>query len=93
MKKKDIAEKIAIKNHITNQAAENIVNQVFNEISSALANREDVKIFGFGKFITREYNVRKCYNPITGEINTVKASVQPVFKAGRVLKEVLNDKI
>ncbi len=49
-----------------------------------------VQISGFGNFETRRRKARTGRNPRTGRAMTIKASVAPVFRAGKSLKDLVN---
>jgi DNA-binding protein HU-beta len=49
-----------------------------------------VQISGFGNFETRRREARTGRNPRTGRAMTIKASVAPVFRAGKSLKDLVN---
>lgn len=67
-----------------------IVRELFELIEENVYNGKEIRIWGFGKFIKREYKQRKCYNPITDKIETIGASFVPVFKAGTKFRNKLN---
>ena len=91
MKKKELAEKVSLATGYKESEVEEILESVFDEIANSLKKGEEVKIFGFGKFISRSYGERKCYNPITGELIKLSPSVQPAFIAGPKLREKINN--
>ena len=92
MKKKELANAISKKTSLGEAEILEIIELACEEITEALKNGEEVKLFGFGKFVTRPYGERKCYNPITGEIITLSPSVQPAFMPGPKLREEINKK-
>lgn len=90
MKKGELIDNVAEKCCIKNEVAELVIEAVFDEIAEAMVKREEVAIHGFGKFITRPYGERNCYNPITSEMIMLKPSVVPVFKPGPKLRNKVN---
>ena len=90
MNKKDLAKVISQRTNYAENDIMNILDVVCDEIAMAIKNDEKVKLHGFGTFFRRSYGERKCYNPISGEIETISASFQPVFKAGPKLREEIN---
>lgn len=90
--KKDLVEVVAKKCSADEKITKEIIDELFNEITECLVNGEVVSIHGFGKFMARPYGVRKCYNPITGEMMELKPSIAPAFNAGGKLRERLNSK-
>jgi DNA-binding protein HU-beta len=59
-------------------------------IIAELRRGRKVQITGFGNFETRRRNARTARNPRTGRAMTIKASVAPVFRAGKGLKDLVN---
>ena len=89
MNKSELAERLAGRTGSSKAAAKDAVDGVCDLISESLANGEDVRIFGFGTFGTRERPARTARNPRTGENVSVAASTVPVFKPGRSLRNTV----
>lgn len=87
MNKKELCEAVSIKTGENIEACEKIIEEMLCSIENELKDRGEVKLFGFGKFYTRKYNKRNCYNPITKKIEILNESVQPCFKAGPKFRE------
>lgn len=49
-----------------------------------------VQLSGFGSFEPRRRKARTARNPRTGRAMTIKASLAPVFKAAKNLKDLVN---
>ena len=64
---------------------------VFLAIADALARDATVIIAGFGKFTTKRRAARKGRNPRIGEFVVIAASGVPAFKAGKALRESVNE--
>ena len=64
---------------------------VFSTIADALARGETVTVAGFGKFATRDRAARTGRNPRTGEAVAIAASRVPGFKAGKALRDAVNE--
>lgn len=71
------------------EAAE-VVEAVFDTMKDALADGENIKISGFGKFIVRDKEERVGRNPRTGEPMPIRARRVVRFKKSMVLHGVLN---
>jgi integration host factor subunit beta len=71
--------------------AELIVNAIFDSIESALAKGERTEIRGFGSFEVRNYGQYTGRNPRSGSTVVVKAKRLPFFKAGKELKDRINE--
>jgi DNA-binding protein HU-beta len=72
------------------QIVKDIVARTFEEISTALANGENVQLTGFGTFELRQRSERQGVNPRTKESITIPASKTVGFKPGKALKESVN---
>ena len=84
--KKELAETLATK--VGSKAkATVLINDVFDAISSNLANGVAVDIAGFGKFEVKERAAREGVNPKTKEKIQIAATKVPSFKAKKSLKE------
>lgn len=59
-------------------------------IAEELRRGRKVQITGFGNFEPRRREGRTARNPRTGRTMTIKASVAPVFRAGKSLKDRVN---
>ncbi|GFZ97034.1 integration host factor subunit beta [Blastomonas marina] len=70
---------------------EQVVDIFFDEISNQLADGGRVELRGFGAFSTRQREARTGRNPRTGEAVEVPAKSVPFFKAGKAIRERLND--
>ena len=89
MNKSVLAERLAGRTGSSRAAAKDAVDGVFDVISESLANGEDVRIFGFGTFGTKERPARTARNPRTGENVSVAASTVPIFKPGKSLRNAV----
>ena len=90
MNKTHLIEVVANETNLKKKDAEAAVNSVLNAIANALADGEKVQIAGFGTFEVRERGERVGRDPRTSEEITIPASKAPAFKAGRALKESVN---
>ena len=70
---------------------EQVVEIFFDEIAKRLAEGGRVELRGFGAFSTREREARTGRNPRTGEAVSVPAKKVPYFKAGKEIRERLNE--
>ena len=69
----DLAIKLRDKFGFTMSQSEKLVDLIFNEISEALVNGEEVKFAGFGTFKILDKSARIARNPRTGETAIVSA--------------------
>ncbi|VEJ44611.1 Integration host factor subunit beta [Bartonella vinsonii] len=89
--KSELVQIIARQNpHLFQRDVENIVNAIFEEISTALANGNRVELRGFGAFSVKSRAARNGRNPRTGEAVVVEEKWIPFFKTGKDLRDRLN---
>ena len=91
MNKSDISDRLAGRLGLSKVAAKDAVDGVFEAIGEALANGEEVRLAGFGNFAARSRAARTGRNPQTGEVLSIPASKTPSFKAGKALRDAVND--
>ncbi|GAV24008.1 HU family DNA-binding protein [Carboxydothermus pertinax] len=89
MNKAELVSVIAEKTEMTKKDAEKALNAVLAAIEEALKKGEKVQLVGFGTFEVKERAARKGRNPQTGQEIEIPASKVPVFKPGKLLKEML----
>ena len=90
MNKSELVASVAEVAELTKKDAEKAVNAVFASVQKALVEDDKVQIIGFGTFEVRTRAARKGRNPQTGETIEIPASKNPVFKAGKALKDLVN---
>lgn len=91
MKKNDIIAVYAEKNNVTKKAATEVVSSVIDIIKDGILTEGIVDITGFVKFTKVHREARTGKNPRTGEAIQIAASKVPAFKAGKALKDVVNN--
>ena len=91
MNKAELIAAIAAKTGDTKKAAEASVNALVDVITEALVKGDKVQLVGFGSFEVRKRAARKGRNPQTKEEIKIPASKAPVFKAGKALKDLVNN--
>ena len=91
MTKADLIVKVAEAAGIERKQADKAVVAVFDEIKKSLVAGDKVQIIGFGTFENRTRSARKGRNPRTGEEIDIGPSKLPSFKAGKGLKEAVNN--
>ena len=91
MNKAELIAAIAAKTGDTKKGAEASVNAFVDVITDALAKGDKVQLVGFGSFEVRKRAARKGRNPRTKEEIKIPASKAPVFKAGKALKDLVNN--
>ena len=91
MNKSDLIAAMAAKTNETKKDAEATLNAFIEVVTESLAKGEKVQLVGFGSFEVRKRAARKGRNPQTKEEIKIPASKAPVFKAGKSLKEAINE--
>ena len=91
MNKSELAERLVGRTGINKAVAKDAVDTVFEAVSEALANGEEVRIVGFGTFGARHRPARTGRNPRTGESLAIAASTAPAFKPSKALRDAVND--
>jgi integration host factor subunit beta len=91
MTKAELVERVAEKINLTKKQTEAIVNILLNSITEALGKGDKVELRGFGSFRIRERNPREGRNPKTGETVSIPAKKVPFFKAGKELREMVDN--
>ena len=92
MNKTELVANVAEKAGLTKKDAEKAVNALFSSIEEALVKKDKVQMIGFGTFEVKARAARTGRNPQTGDEIKIQASKNPVFKAGKALKEAVNKK-
>ena len=92
MNKAELIAAIAAKTGDTKKVAEATVNAFVETVTDALVEGDTVQLVGFGSFEVRKRAARKGRNPQTKEEIKIPASKAPVFKAGKALKDLVNNK-
>ena len=90
MNKTELVAGVAEKAGLTKKDAEKVVNALFDSVQQELVAGGKVQMIGFGTFEVKERAARKGRNPRTGEDIEIPASKNPVFKAGKALKDAVN---
>ena len=92
MTKSELIARLAEQNpSLYHRDLEQLVNTVFETITTALEDGDRVELRGFGAFSVRERKARIGRNPRTGEPVNVEAKRMPFFKMGKGMRERLNN--
>ena len=90
MNKATLIAKIAEKSELNKKQAEAALTALTDTIVEALKEGEKVQLVGFGSFEVKKRAARIGRNPKTKESIEIPASVVPVFKAGKALKDAVS---
>ena len=91
MNKTELVAAVAQKAELSKKDAEKAVAAVTAAITDALCAGDKVQLVGFGTFEVSERAAREGRNPQTGETMKIAASKAPKFKAGKALKDMVNE--
>ena len=89
MNKTELVAAIADKAGIAKKDAEKALAAFVDTVATELKNGEKIQLVGFGTFEVRERAARTGINPQTGKSIEIAASKNPVFKAGKALKDAI----
>ncbi len=87
MNKKDLANLVARQLGKNKNEILEILDAALDNICTALAAGEKVRLVGFGIFEVRNRSGREGRNPQTGEKIFIPDTKTPTFVAGRILKD------
>ena len=84
--KAEMAESLFNELGLNKREAREVVDLFFEDLRSALASGEQVKLSGFGNFDLRDKNQRPGRNPKTGQEIPITARRVVTFRPGQKLK-------
>ena len=91
MNKSELIAAVAEQAGLSKKDAEKAVNALVSVVTDALVEGDKVQLVGFGTFEVRAREARTGKNPRTGEAIEIAASKVPAFKAGKALKDAVNN--
>lgn len=91
MNKSELVEAIANGSGVTKTAASKVLEIFMTTVTDALKSGDQVVLPGFGSFSTGVRSARTGRNPQTGQAISIKASRVAKFKAGKTLKEAVQE--
>ena len=89
MNKAELINSVAASADVSKKDTEAAVNAMLLTITETLKAEEKVQLVGFGSFEVKKRAARVGRNPKTKESIEIPASVVPVFKAGKALKDAV----
>lgn len=90
MNKTELIAAIAEKTELSKKDAEKALKAFTDVVAEELKKGEKIQLVGFGTFEVSERAARTGRNPQTKEEITIPASKAPKFKAGKALKDIVN---
>ncbi len=89
MNKAELINVVSEAAEVSKKDAETVITATLDAITDALKEGEKVQLVGFGSFEVKARAARVGRNPKTKEPIEIPASKVPVFKAGKVLKDIV----
>ena len=89
--KTELVNFVASETKLTKTDSQKAVEAVLAGIIHSLKAGEEVRLIGFGSFVVTKSAAREGRNPRTGETIQIASSNRPVFRAGKSLKEAVNE--
>ena len=93
MNKSELIQKLAEHCNLSTDEAALCVSIFVDEMKKALLEGNRIEIRGFGSFKMKEFQGYTGRNPKTGEQVQVKPKKMPFFRAGKELKDYVNDDV
>ena len=90
MNKSELINAVAVSAEVSKKEAEAVITAALDAITAALKEGDKVQLVGFGSFEVKKRAARVGRNPKTKESIEIPASVVPVFKAGKALKDAVS---
>ena len=90
MNKAELVAAIAGKTELSKKDAEKALKAFTDVVAEELTKGGKIQLVGFGTFEVSERAQREGRNPRTGEVMVIPASKTPKFKAGKALKDIIN---
>jgi DNA-binding protein HU-beta len=76
---------------LSQTAAQKAIDATFKAITVTLQKGDDIRLVGFGTFSRSYRKAKEGRNPQDGSTIKIPASYQAKFKAGKGLKDAVND--
>lgn len=90
MNKAQLVAAVAEKAEMSKKDAEKVIKAFEEVVEEELIKGEKIQLVGFGTFEVTERPARTGINPQTKETIEIAASKAPRFKAGKALKDAVN---
>ncbi|MUG09024.1 HU family DNA-binding protein [Commensalibacter melissae] len=90
LNKQELVASVAEKTELSKAKSGEVIDAVLSTIEETLAKKQEVRLVGFGSFVTAHRKAAKGRNPRTGEEIKIPASTSVRFKPGKLLKEAVS---
>ncbi len=91
MNKTELITAMAEQAGLSKKDAEKALKAFTDVVAEELQKDGKVQLVGFGTFEVSKRAAREGRNPQTGEVMSIAASKAPKFKAGKALKDMINE--
>ena len=92
MNKTELVAAIAEKAELSKKDSEKALKAFVDVLTAQLKKEQKVQLVGFGTFEISKRAAREGRNPQTGKTMKIDACKAPKFKAGKALKDAVNEK-
>lgn len=89
MNKAELINAVAASAEVSKKDTEAVISAMLDTITEALKQGDKVQLVGFGSFEVKKRAARIGRNPQTKQEIEIPATVLPVFKAGKLLKDTV----
>ena len=90
MNKQELIVAVAAETGLDRSDTARVVEALLGKIGETLEHGSEVRLVGFGTFSVTKRKPSTGRNPRTGEPMDIGSTSQPKFRAGKVLKELVN---
>ena len=91
MNKTELVAAMAKETNLSKKDVEAVLKSFTDVVASELKTGGEIQLGGVGTFEVSERAAREGRNPQTGETMKIAASKAPKFKAGKALKDMVNE--
>ena len=91
MNKSELVAAIAEKAELSKKDSEKALKAFVDVVTEELKKEHKIQLVGFGTFEVSSRSARTGRNPQTGEEMEIAACKAPKFKAGKALKDAINE--
>jgi DNA-binding protein HU-beta len=89
MNQQELISQVADRAGLNRNDASRAIETMLEIVTATLKRGDEVRLVGFGNFSITRRKSSTGRNPRTGEPMQIKASVQPKFRPGKVLKDAV----
>jgi len=90
MNKQELIAAVSEQTGLARNDAAKAIESLLDTITAQLKKGDEVRMVGFGNFSVSRRKASTGRNPRTGEPMNIKATSQPKFRPGKVLKDAVN---